>query len=126
MQSDYDLWQQLELVSELKSDLWNTIDWNNRNLLVNVNAGKTQLVAFVRLNNCGAVDVKMNGSIAKTAFKKIKTLIVLWSFFLLRLLFISINLPHGHAWNTVVLFILIIFLKSYANENENVGKGLGL
>ena len=42
-----DLWQQLELASELESDLRDTVDWG-RKWLVNFNAGKTQLVSFDR------------------------------------------------------------------------------
>ena len=42
-----DLWQQLELVSELESDLRNTVYWG-RKWLVNFNAEKTQLVSFDR------------------------------------------------------------------------------
>ena len=38
-----DLWQQLELGSELESDLRGIVDWNG-NWLVDSNAGKTQLV----------------------------------------------------------------------------------
>ena len=41
-------------------------------------------------------------SIAKTASKKMKPWSILWSFFLLRLLCISTNLPYIHAWNTIV------------------------
>ena len=26
----FDLWQQLELVSELDSDLWDTVDWSRK------------------------------------------------------------------------------------------------
>ena len=40
-----DLWQQLELASELESDLQDTVDWGSK-WLVNFNAGKTQLVLF--------------------------------------------------------------------------------
>ena len=103
-----DLWQQLELASELESDLRNTVDWD-RKWLLDFNAGKTQLVSFDRSNNTGAIDVKMAGSvlekklsskmlgltfsfkldwgsyiisIAKTASKKIISLL---------------NLPYGHA-----------------------------
>ena len=95
------LWQQLELVSELESDLQDTVDWG-RKWLVEYNARKTQLVSFGQSNNTGAIDVKMDGSvfeekssfkmlgltfsskldwgsyiisIAKTAFKKIEALI---------------------------------------------------
>ena len=42
-----DLWQQLELTSELESDLHDTVEWG-RNWLVDFNAGKTQLVSFGR------------------------------------------------------------------------------
>ena len=55
-----DLWQQLELASELESDLRDTVDWK---WLVDFNAGKTQLVSFDRSNNNGSIDVKMGGSI---------------------------------------------------------------
>ena len=57
-----DLWQQLELNSELESDLRDTVDWG-RKWLVDFNAGKTQLVSFDRSKNTGAIDVKMDGSV---------------------------------------------------------------
>ena len=65
-----DLWQQVELVSELASDLRDTVDWD-RKWLVDFNAGKTQLVSFDRSKNTGAIHVKMDGSIfeKKTSFK---------------------------------------------------------
>ena len=65
-----DLWQQLELASELESDLRDTVDWG-RKWLVDFNAGKTQLVSFDRSKNTGALDVKTDGSILeeKTSFK---------------------------------------------------------
>ena len=40
-----DLWQQLELASELDSDLRDTVDWEKK-WLIDFNAGKTQ-VCFV-------------------------------------------------------------------------------
>ena len=40
-----DLWQQLELASELESDLGDTVDCSKK-WLIDFNAGKTQLVAF--------------------------------------------------------------------------------
>ena len=58
----YDLWQQLELASELESDLRDTEDWR-RKWLVDFDAGKTQLVSFDRSYNTGATDVKMDGSV---------------------------------------------------------------
>ena len=47
-----DLWQQLELASELESDLQDTVDW-----------GRKWLVSFDRSKNTGAIDVKMDGSV---------------------------------------------------------------
>ena len=57
-----DLWQQLELASELESDLQDTVDWGKK-WLVDFSAGKTQLVSFDRSNNSGSIDVKMDGSV---------------------------------------------------------------
>ena len=57
-----DLWQQLELASELESDLRDTVDWG-RKWLVDFNAGKTQLVSFDWSKTSGAIDVKMDGSV---------------------------------------------------------------
>ena len=57
-----DLWQQLELASELESDLRGTVDWGKK-WLVDFIAGKTQLVSFDRSNNSGSIDVKMDGSV---------------------------------------------------------------
>ena len=89
------------MASELESNLRDTVDWG-RKWLVDFNAGKSQLVSFDRSNNTGAIDVKMDGSVleeklsfkileltfssklnwgsyitstAKTASKKIRTLI---------------------------------------------------
>ena len=44
----FDLWQQLELASELESDLQDTVD-GGRKWSVNFNAGKTQLVSLTSL-----------------------------------------------------------------------------
>ena len=65
-----DLWQQLELASELESDLRDTVDWG-RKWLLDFNAGKTQLVWFDRSKNTIVVDVKMDGSVLeeKSSFK---------------------------------------------------------
>ena len=57
-----DLWQQLELASELESHLRDTVD-RGKKWLVDLNAGKTQLVLFDRPNNTGSIDVKMDGFI---------------------------------------------------------------
>ena len=44
------LWQELELASELESDLRDSADWG-RKWLVGINAEKTQLVSFGGSNN---------------------------------------------------------------------------
>ena len=57
-----DFWQQLELASELESDLRDTVYWG-RKWLVDFNDGKNQLVSFRRSNNTDATDVKVDGSV---------------------------------------------------------------
>ena len=57
-----DLWLQLHLASELESDLQDTVGWGKK-WLVDLNAGKTQLVSFEQSNNTGSIDVKMDGSV---------------------------------------------------------------
>ena len=65
-----DLWQKLELASELESDLRETVDWG-RKWLVDFSTGKTQLVSFDWSNNIGTIDAKMDGSFLeeKSSFK---------------------------------------------------------
>ena len=65
-----DLWQQLELASELGSDLQDTVDCG-RMWFVDLNAGETQLVLFDWSNSIGAIDVKMDWSdlAEKSSFK---------------------------------------------------------
>ena len=58
----FDLWQQLELASELESDLGDTVDWGKK-WLVDFNARKSQLLLFDQSNNNGSIDVKMDGSV---------------------------------------------------------------
>ena len=59
--------QQLELASELKSELLDTIDWGNKRF-VDFDEGKYSIDSFERSNNCGAIDVKMDGSVLKKDF----------------------------------------------------------
>ena len=68
-----DLWQQLESASELESYLSDTLD-RDKKWLVDLCAGKTQLVSFDRSNNNGSVDVKMGGSVfeEKSSFKMLE------------------------------------------------------
>ena len=86
-----DLWQQLELASELEFDLRGTMVWGKM-MLVDFNTGKTQVVSFDQFNNNGSIDVKMVRSILeeKSSFKT------------MGLLCISINLTYAHVCNTVV------------------------
>ena len=66
-----DLWQQIELTSELEFDLRRDTVHRGRNWLVDFNAAKTQLVSFDRSNNTGTIDVKMDASVLeeKSSFK---------------------------------------------------------
>ena len=65
-----DLWQQLELVSELQSNLQDTVDWS-RKWFVYFNGGKTLLVSFDWSNNTVTIDLKMDGSVfeEKSSFR---------------------------------------------------------
>ena len=56
----YDMWQHLQLASDLESDLRDIVDWGKK-CLVDVNAGKTVLVLFNRSSNTGATNVKWIG-----------------------------------------------------------------
>ena len=130
------------------------MDWVKKWLL-DFNTGKTQLVWFDRSNDNCFVDVKMNGSvleekssfkilgltfsskldwgsyiisIVKAVSKKIGALIrsISLSFFLLKLVCISINLPYSHVWNTVVTSGLVPLIAtwncyiSYRNEYKGL------
>ena len=95
---------------------------------------------FVQYNNTGAIDVKIDGSVLKKNHllrswgwlsilnwigaltlsqllnlpsRKLEPWFVLWSFFLRRLLCISINLPYSHAWNTVVTSRLVSLVATW-------------
>ena len=57
-----DLWQQLELASELESDLRDNMEWG-RTWLADFNVGKAQLVLFDWSNNTGAIEVNMDWSV---------------------------------------------------------------
>ena len=53
------LWQLLELASELECDLGDTVDWG-RKWHVDFSAGKTQLVLFDWSNSTGTINVKID------------------------------------------------------------------
>ena len=107
--------------------IFEILDWS-RKWLVDFNAGKTQLVSFDFSNNAGVTDLKIDGfvleerlyfkmlglsfsfniiSIATTAAKEIRALVLSMKFFLLRLLCISINLPYIDVWNTVAPWLIV-------------------
>ena len=107
------------VTSQLQSDLRDTVEWAKK-WLVDFNAGKIELVLFDRSNNTDGSVLEENsllrcrgwlsllnwiGALALSPLLKLppgKLLhwLVLWSFFLLRLLCISTNIPYSHAWNT--------------------------
>ena len=129
-----DLWQQLQLPSELESDLWDTVDWS-RKRLVDFNAEKTHfsnlfhfnglttlvllmlkwIGLFLRknhlwrcwswfclLNWIGALTLAL---LVKLPPGKLESWFILWSFFLKRLVCISIYIRYGfcmeyccHVW----------------------------
>ena len=59
------------------------------------------------LNWIGALRLSL---LLKLSPRKLKLWFVLWSFFLLRSLCISINLPYSHVWNTVVMPGLVLLV----------------
>ena len=62
-----DLWQQLELGSELEFVLRDIVDWGKKQL-VDFSAGKTQRVLCNWPDNTGFIDVKMDGSVFEEKF----------------------------------------------------------
>ena len=62
-----DLWQQLEMASELESDLWDSEDWGSQ-WLVDLNAGKSQLVLFDWSNITGTIEVKIDGFVLEEKY----------------------------------------------------------
>ena len=45
--------------------------------------------------------------------RKLEPWFILWSFFLVKLLCISINLPYGHVWNIVVVSGLVLLVATW-------------
>ena len=70
----FDLWQKLELASELESDIGGSLDWERKQLL-DCNAGKNQLIFFEQLNNTGAIDVKDESVLEKISSFKMLSLL---------------------------------------------------
>ena len=55
------MWKQLQLASRLESGLRDARAMAGSDF-VDFNAGNTQLLLFWCLDNCGAIDTRMNGS----------------------------------------------------------------
>ena len=86
-----DLWQQLELASELECDLRDTVNWGQK-WFVDLNAGKSQLVLFDRSNNTATIDVKMDGSVLEEkSFFKIGVILQLHRSCSIKKLFLKIS-----------------------------------
>ena len=132
-----DQWQQVQLSSELDSDLQGTMAWG-RKWLVDFNAGKMQLVLFDWSDKTNAIDVKMDGSvheegssfkmlgvtfsskldwgsyiisIAKTASKKIGALICFMKSPEVALYIYKLTMHH--AWNTAVMSGLMLVVATW-------------
>ena len=134
------MWSGIWSVATTRIGCWiETTDWG-RKWLVDFNAGKTQLVLFDRSKNTGAIDVKGDGSVPgenhllkygcwlsllnrtaalalyillKLPPRKLEPWFILRSLSLLRLLVISLNLPCGHVWNTVVMSGLVLLVATW-------------
>ena len=108
--------------------------------LFGLNAGKTHLVSFNLSNNNDTNDLKMDGSVfqensffkmlgltfpskldsalilsllLKLPPRTLKPSFILWSFLLLRLLFISRNLTYNHVWNIVLMSRLVLLITTW-------------
>ena len=102
-----DLWQQLELAFELESDLRDVVE--EKFLDEEKSSFRILGLTFSSKLDWGSYII----SIAKTAFKKIGALIHSMKFFLLRLLYISVNLSSAHVWNTVVKPGLVLLVATW-------------
>ena len=109
-----------------------TVHWG-RKWLVEFNAGKDQLVFFDWFNDCyenwSVLEEKSScwgwlsflnwiGALAlplllKLSPRKLGPWFVLWSFFHMRLLCTSINLPYGYVWSTVVMSELVFLVVTW-------------
>ena len=117
------------MASELEYGLQDNVDCGIK-WCIDVSAWKTQLVLLDQSNNAGAIDVKMDEFVLeeKSSYKmlgltfsskllklhpiKLEPLFILWSFFLLRLFCISVNLPYGQASNTFAMPGLVLLVAS--------------
>ena len=68
------------------------------------------------LNWIGALTLSL---VLELPLRKLEPWFILWSFFLLRLLCISINLQYGHTWNTVVKSGLVLLVATLVDVHLN-------
>ena len=62
------------------------------------------------LNWIGALTLSL---LLKLPPRKLEPWFILWNFFLLRLLFISINLLYNHVWNNVIMSGLVLLVATW-------------
>ena len=62
----------------------------------------------------------------KLAARKLEPLFLLWSFFLLKLVFISLNMSYNLAWNTVCLYELVLLVAIWISRISYRSKYVGL
>ena len=147
----FNLWRQVELTSELQFDSRDTEDWV-RKCFIDFNAGKSQLVSSDQSNSSGGIDVKMDGSfldhkanltmpvlslsfklylgsynvsIDKLPPRKLEPSLDWRSSFLVKLFFISMNLPYELTWNIVVMSGIVLPAATWTCQiscrNQRVG-----
>ena len=85
---------------------------------------KTLVLGWPSLVNwIGALTLSL---LLKLPPRKLEPWFILWSLFLLRLLCISINLPHTHVWNTVVISGLLPLVATWNCWTSYKNKYAGL
>ena len=124
------LWEQLELASELEVDLRDTVVWGRKWLFDFIARKKTLvllmwnwIVMFLGENHllkCWSWLSLLNwigeltwSLLLKLPPRKLEPWFVLWSFLLLRLFCISTNLSYGHAWSTAAMSGLVLLAATW-------------
>ena len=99
------------------SEISHMICGNNQNWILNLNL--TYITLHIATGNrqkhllrCCSCQLGLLGCLYS---RKLEPWFVLWSFFLLRLFFISINLPYGLEWKTVIMsrLVLLVAIRIY-------------
>ena len=102
-----DKWKQLELASEVESDLRDTVDWG-RKWFVDFSAGKTQLVLldWSNIHWCYWCENGWTCSWGKSSF----------------ILKCYLKFSYSHAWNTVVMSGLVFLVANMLELLEKLQK----